>query len=158
MERTRHYFKVKLYILSRVSDLDDVDDLTQCVFTEFFGNGYRNIKPENTVAYLIGIARNLIGHYYSKKSNGDGVGLVDITVAETLCYDNYSKALRVKELVEEVKTSISKLPDKLREAVELRLLEQLSYREGSLRAGCSVSTFYERFKEGIKILKEKMRS
>jgi DNA-directed RNA polymerase specialized sigma24 family protein len=59
-------------------------------------------------------------------------------------------------LVEKIGDIISELPPKAREAVELRLIDNLNPAEAAQKIGCSVDRFYDRFHEGMKILKEKM--
>jgi RNA polymerase sigma factor (sigma-70 family) len=156
VEKVKYYSGIKRYIVSRIRNPDDAEELTQCVFLEFYQshNGDDNLR--NPEAYLFGIARKLIGCYYSQRDKESGFLQIDPKVADKISYDNYSKDFKTKDLFEEINNVISELPPKAREAVELRLIEDLSPKEAALKAGCSVDRFYDRFHEGLKILKEKI--
>ena len=156
MEKIKYYSGIKRYIASRIRNPDDAEELTQCVFWEFYQSNNGDDNLQNPEAYLFGIARKLIGRYYSQRDKESGLLQIDPKVADKISYDNYSKDFRTKDLFEEINNIISELPPKAREAVELRLIEDLSPKEAAQKAGCSVDRFYDRFHEGLKILKEKI--
>ena len=158
MEKTKYYSGIKCYIASRIRNPDDAEDLAQCVFLEFYQNNNRDDNLQNPEAYFFGIARKLIGRYYSQKDKKSGFLQIDTEVANKLSYDNYSKDSKTRELIEDIGNIISELPPKAREAVELRLIDDLSYKEAAHKANCSVGIFYDRFYEGLKILREKTQT
>ncbi len=63
-----------------------------------------------------------------------------------------------KEITDELKTLISKLPPKAKEACKMILLENLNYEEAAKIANCSVKVFCDRFYEGLKIVRKKMNA
>jgi RNA polymerase sigma-70 factor (ECF subfamily) len=158
--KTKYYLGIKRYIASRINSPDDAEDLTQCTFLEFYKSNNRVENLENPKAYLFGIARKLIGNYYHRKDkNKESVFLQIVPeITDKISYENYNKESRTIDLIEEIDNIISELPPKAREAVELRLIEDLSCKEAAHRANCSVGIFYDRFYEGLKILKGKIQT
>ena len=157
MEKTKYYSEIKRYITSRIRNPDDAEDLTRRVFLEFYQNNDGDGGIEKPKAYLFGIARKQIGRYRSQKHKESGFMQIDTEMTGRLSYNNYNKNSQANELIEEIQTIISQLPPKAREAVELRLVNNLSPKEASPRSDCSADRFYDRFYEGMKILKEKLR-
>ena len=158
MEKTKYYPGIKRYIVSRIRNPDEAEDLTQRVFLEFYQNNNGDRDIQNPKAYLFGIARNLVGDYYSQKNRQSRFLRIDSEITERISNDNYGKNSRARDLIEEIEAIISQLPPKAREAVELRLVDDLSYKEAARKADCPVGMFYDRFYEGMKILKEKMQA
>lgn len=158
MEKTEYYSGIKRYIASRIKSPDDAEDVTQHVFLEFYQNNNRGDNLQNPKAYLFGIARKLISRYYSQRNKESGLQQIDTKVTDKLSYDNYRKDSKTRELIEDIDNTISQLPPKAREAVELRLIDDLSYKEAAHKANCSVGIFYDRFYDGLKILKEKVQT
>ena len=158
MEKTKYYSGIKRYIASRIKSPDDAEDVTQRVFLEFYQNNNRDSDIQNPKAYLFGIARKQISRYHSQKHKESGFLQIDTEVVDRLAYDNYNKDSKANELIEEIETILSQLPPKAREAVELKLVDDLSYKEAAYKADCLIGLFYDRFYEGMKILKEKMQT
>ena len=149
MEQTQYYSGIKRYIASRISNLDDAEDLAQSVFLEFYRG---NPNCENSESYLFGIARNLIASYYRKK-NIQQVVQLNSKIADDIALEDHAGSSKTKALVEEIETAVFELPPKSREAVELRLINDLDYTEAAFKAKCSVKNFYVRFHSGLKNLK-----
>ena len=159
MEKIKYYSGIKRYITSRIRNPDDAEELTQCVFLEFYQSNNRGDNLQNPEAYLFGIARKLIGSYYHRKDKQPGfLEEVDSEITDRICYDNYSKDSRNRDLIEEINNIIAELPPKAREAVELRLIDNLSYKEAIEKANCSIGVFRERFHEGLKIIRKKIQT
>jgi RNA polymerase sigma-70 factor (ECF subfamily) len=158
MEKTKYYSEIKRYIASRIRNPDDVEDMTQHVFLEFYQKNNGDSDLQNPKAYLFGIARKMIGLYCSKKRKVFGFLQIDTGMTDRLSYNNYNKDSKTRELIEEIEIIISQLPPKARESVELRLIDNLSPAEAAQKSDCSVDRFYDRFHEGMKILKEKVQA
>jgi RNA polymerase sigma-70 factor (ECF subfamily) len=158
VEKTTYYSGIKRYIASRIRNPEDAEDLAQRVFLEFYQNNNARDNLHNPKAYLLGIARNLVGHYYSQKDNKLGFLQIDTKTTDKISYDSYSKDYRTRESIEEIDNIISELPPKAREAVELRLIDSLSPQEAAQKLNCTVDRFYDRFHEGLKILREKIHT
>jgi RNA polymerase sigma factor (sigma-70 family) len=158
MEKTKYYSEIKRYIASRIRNPDDAEDLTQRVFLEFYQNNNGDGDIQNPKAYLFGIARKQISRYRSQKHKESGFLQIDTEMTDRLSYDNYNKDSKTANLIEDIETIISQLPPKAREAVELKLVDDLSPEEAAQKSDCSIDRFYDRFHEGMKILKEKMQA
>ena len=158
MDKSKYYPEFKRYVASRIRNPDDAEDLTQRVFLEFYQNNNGDGDIQNPKAYLFGIARKQIGRYRSQKHKESGFLQIDTEVMDRLAYGNYNKDSRASELIEEIETIISQLPLKAREAVELRLVDDFSPEEAAQKSDCSVDRFYDRFHEGMKILREKVQA
>ena len=157
MEKAKYYSGIKRYITSRIKVPEDAEDLAQSVFLEFCRGNKGNDNIQNQEAYLFGIARKLIGRYYSQKHRESIFLQIDTEITERLSCGNYNKDSKTIELIEEIEAIISQLPPKAREAIELRLINGFSSKESAQKIGCSIDIFYSRFYEGLKILKEKMQ-
>lgn len=64
------YNNILKYIICRCSNLDDVNDILQETYTEFYSILCRkkSIKTKNIENFLIGIAKNKIKKYYKSKT------------------------------------------------------------------------------------------
>ena len=99
MEKTKYYSGIKHYITSRIRNPDDAEELTQCVFLEFYQGNNRGDNLQNPEAYLLGIAKKLIGSYYRQKDKQpEFLDEVDSGITDRICYDNYSKDSRNRDL------------------------------------------------------------
>ena len=149
-----YYPQIRRYIASCIYSLEDADDLTQDVFLEFC----RSSRCQNAEAYLFGIARKTILAYHRKRKKSAKIIPLD-------SIDDFGKSPSIKQnqdptkqisqnefekLFEDV---VEQLPPKAREAVKLRLVEGLDPEAAAKRAGCSIDTFYRRFYEGLKALR-----
>jgi len=150
MEKTEYYSGIKRYIASRISNPEDAEDLVQSVFLEFHKSNHNGENPE---PYLFGIARNLIATYYHQK-NKQQVFRLNSKIADDIAFSDYAGSSKTKTLVEEIENAVFGLPPKPREAVELRLMDDLSPQEAASQLDCTVERFYDRFHNGLKILKK----
>jgi RNA polymerase sigma-70 factor (ECF subfamily) len=155
VEKTKYYSGIKSYIALRIRNPADAEDLTQCVFFEFYRSNYQESELQNVKAYLFGIARKLISNYYRQKDKELRFLQTIPNITDKASCDNYSRD--TQELIEKIDNIISGLPPKAREAVELRLIDDLGPKEAARKARCSVDRFYDRFYEGLKIIREKVR-
>ena len=107
MEKTKYYSGIKRYIASRIGNPDDAEELTQCVFLEFYrsNDGFDNLQ--NPKAYLFGIAKKLIGHYYSQKGKESGFLQIDTKVTDKISCDNYTKGSQTRVLIEDIDNIIN---------------------------------------------------
>ena len=144
---------IKRYIVSRVRNPLDAEDVTQQVFLEYYESRCKEDDIQNQKAYLLGAARIKVADYYRQKKEQPKFvplmpELVDIRNNERIISD-----FDTKEITEDLQNIISKLPPKTREACKLVLLHNLSYEEAAKKAKCSIRVFYERYYKGLKIIK-----
>lgn len=158
-----YYSRIKRYIASCINTTTDADDLAQDVFVELcLGKGHYDAQRD-AVAYLFGIARNVVGHYYRNKRKHpqtiqiDSVGEI-ATISEIMQHLDAVKPVSLQQFKKIIEDATSQLPPISGEAVRLRLAEGLDSKEAAKRAECSVDVFYRRFYEGLKLLKKKSKN
>lgn len=124
-----HYFApMHRYILIRVGDSEEADDLTQMVFVKFYKNlSNWQDKGFQPSAYLYSIARSVIADYYRKKgrqgskiSNSEEVLLV-ISDTSQNPHADVIQAEEVKILYQ----NLQQLPDNYQEVLLLRYMENM---------------------------------
>lgn len=65
------------------------------------------------------------------------------------------RQVSAQQLKKAIKGVLAQLPPKAREAIRLKFIEGLSSKEAAKRAGCHIDTFYHRFYEGLKALRNR---
>lgn len=151
-----YYPQIRRYIASCILSSADAEDLAQDVFLEFC----RSSHCLNAEAYLFGIARKAILAYHRKRKKSVKIIAVDSIgdVGESPSIEQNqdpTKQISQKELAKLFEDAVEQLPPKAREAVKLRLIEGLGSEAAAKRAGCSINTFYRRFYEGLKALRNR---
>ena len=151
-----YYPRIKRYIASRVNLTEDAEDLAQSVFLELCKGNSHYDGQRDAEAYLFGLARNIIGHYYrNKKKQPQTVQIDSVWDIVVDCDVQQHRPVSLQKLKELLEDATGRLPPKTREAARLRLGEGLTPKEAAKRVGCSVEVFYRRFYEGLKLLREK---
>lgn len=152
---------LKTFILKRVGNEDDAEDILQDVFLKIFTNLDR-LKDESRIyAWVYQITRNAINDYFREKmkricegiSDLPGVGVPgndEVTGSEE---DGGDKI--INELVLCLKNMIECLPDKYRHAIVLTELSGLTQKELAQKLGISISGAKSRVQRGRNMLKEK---
>lgn len=156
---TVYYLNIKRYIASRVDSIEDVEDLTQSVFLEFFEKNdavYKQYRsPE---AYLLKIAQNLIAQHYHKQNKQIPTIPIDsvdeLSIIDEIPRYEISKAKLSSQERKIVLVLINQLPPKAQEAAKLRFIEGLSPKNAAKKCGCSTNTFYQRTIAGLKAIRK----
>lgn len=120
------------YILIRVGDVEDADDLSQTVFIKFHKNlANWQDKGYQPSAYLYSIARSVIADYFRTKSrkgqklnNSEDI-LAIIADKSQNPHNNVIESEERKTLYENLK----KLPQNYQEVLMLRYIQNLSSKE-----------------------------
>jgi RNA polymerase sigma-70 factor, ECF subfamily len=137
---SRHKSKIYNYVYRMTGNVEDAEDLTQEVFVRMY-TGLSSFRAEASLStWLFRIAGNLVidKHRRSKHEKGM-VSSLDASYSdsdgenETREVPDYSqmpeKLLGQKELGAQIENALLKLPEKLRSAVILYDIENLSYEE-----------------------------
>ena len=118
-----------------------------------YANG-REIK--HFKSYLFGLARNIV-HVYRRKAN--------LLPTTSFCSDIGTLAapstIEQPNLIEvngRLHEVIAELPEKYREALKLRYIQNLPLSVAAQRAGCSQNTFYQRVHIATNMLTAKLHS
>ena len=155
MEKIKYYSGIKRYIASRIGNHDDAEDLTQCVFLEFYRNNNGD-HLQNTEPYLFGIARNLIArHRYDKQKQPKTIPIKRLEEKCSIRKErDHADQLRLRKLKEALKKSLEQLPPRDYETIRLCLSGKLTVKETAQSAGIPVAVFYKRYQRALKILQK----
>ncbi len=135
-----YFAPLNRYILIRVGDVSEAEDLTQLVFIKFYKNlANWQDKGYQPSAYLFTIARSVIADYYrsrgrkgSKLSNSEEV-LALISDSSQNPHQDVIQSEEIRTLYKNLKT----LPQEYQEVLVLRYIENLSSKEISQVIGKS---------------------
>lgn len=148
-----YYSRLKRYITLRINSLPDAEDLTQNLFFELCeGYGHYDSRRD-AEAYLFGIARNLISHYYQNRRKYPKTVRIE-TIKNFVAGNSFRKSqtISLDRLRKLLTDATEQLPPKAKEAIRIRLIEGLSPKEAAQKCGCSTDTFYKRFNAALKAL------
>jgi len=125
------------FVSARIRDTHAAQDLVQEVFTRAFRNLDRYDVRRPFATWVYAIARNACVDYLRRRTRDPLAGLApnapvpppDLdTLAATGPWDPALAAER-RDLVEVARAELQKLPDERRAAVEMKIVEGLTYRE-----------------------------
>jgi RNA polymerase sigma-70 factor, ECF subfamily len=139
---SRHKSKIYNYVYRMTGNIEDAEDITQEVFMRMY-TGLSSFRAEASLStWLFRIAGNLVIDKHRRSKNEKGlVSSLDASYSngdsesenETRDVPDYSqmpeKVLGQKELGAQIENALLKLPEKLRSAVILYDIENLSYEE-----------------------------
>lgn len=69
------YDEMIKFVIYKCSDLDDINDIVQDVYFEFYKALENNVNIENYKSYLFGIAKNKVKKYYDIKSKTSTISI-----------------------------------------------------------------------------------
>ena len=151
----RHLRRVRAVIFPMVLDHSVADDLTQETFLRAWRglNGFRAEARFST--WLTRIAWNVVQDEVSRRERSATVAAESI---ETACSvtGRPDEAVLQRELDQQITAALASLSAKLRAAIVLTGLQQLSPDEAAELEGCSVATMYWRIHEARRLLEERL--
>ena len=159
--------RLRSFILHRVPDRGDAEDILQDVFYELV-EAYRMMKPvEQVTGWLYRVARNRIIDLFRKKQreaarreseqfteNGDALSLEELLPSPDGGPDS---AYARKVLLEELDDALDELPPEQREVFVAHELMGYSFKKLSEEYGVGVSTLISRKHYAVKHLRERLR-
>ncbi len=157
------------FIRSRVSNLEEAEDILQDVFYQFIA-GFETIDSlDRVTSWLYSVARNkIIDRYrrdasrpkrtnftFSTGSDEDG----PITLQEILPdLDNAPESMLLKEAIwDEITEALSELPRAQREIFIQNEIEERSFRELAEEEGVSINTLLSRKRYAIMSLRKRLQ-
>jgi RNA polymerase sigma factor (sigma-70 family) len=167
---TKYQQQLKFFILKRVSDENDADDILQDVFYQLVKTINNAIDPiEHVAAWLYRVTRNMIINHGKKKheesmparhnADGDNETLTDIS--EIMFGDELSSSPEMEYLRSlvwiELENALSELPAQQREIFELTELEGVPMKEISKVTGIPLNTLLSRKHYAVLHLRNRMR-
>jgi RNA polymerase sigma-70 factor (ECF subfamily) len=142
----RYDRRIYAYVLRITGDSDQAKDLFQETFVRFYTMTESGKEISTVIGMLIRIARNLCLN--AKRDNKQHILLDEITELGIEMPENDG------ELIKLINTSLELLEPEYREAIVLRLYQDLSYEEMSKITGDTIPTLKNRVWRG----KEKIRN
>ena len=146
--------RLRQFLLSRVKNPADVDDLFQEILIKTYQNLNTVKEPEKLLSWLFQIARNTLIDYYRKSrvetSRQDIVKGAMLTDEEPEQYEQVRR-----ELTNCIRPFLNQLPEKYREAIEMVDLQGSSQKELAKKLGLSHSAVKSRVQRGRSMLRAK---
>lgn len=125
---------LKQFILKRVSDEQNAEDILQDVFLKIHTHIDTLRDEEKLQSWIYQIARNVIADYYREHKATVALSEALLLPEEPVVADDV-----VKDLLPSVRTMVDSLPDEYRQALLLTEYEGLTQRELAERLGLSLS-------------------
>ena len=140
--------------LRRRSDPDAAQELLAETFAEAWCSR-RRFRPDrgSEQSWLFGIAQHLLFGYYRRLAVEDRARRRLGVVLEAPVYDEADARLDAAALRADLAVSLARLAPGVREAVFLRVVEQLDYDELGRRLGCSSPAARLRVSRGLRDLR-----
>jgi RNA polymerase sigma factor (sigma-70 family) len=116
---------------------------------------FRDEADGSGAPWLFGIARNLLRQYHKhhriETAARERLGLT-LAFAESDDYDRVDDRISADSLGPALQTAVGALPDEQRRALELRVVQQLSYDEVAGRLGCTQNAARLRVSRALRTL------
>jgi RNA polymerase sigma-70 factor (ECF subfamily) len=140
--------RLRSFILKRIDDPRDADDILQEVFIKIHTNLDSLQDDRRLVPWLYQITRNtIIDHYRSRK--------VGVPLPETLAIDvELAEKDPITQLAAGLRDMLACLPDKYRQALLLTELEGMKQQELAEQLGISLSGAKSRVQRGRVLLRD----
>ena len=140
-----------LYALSFLTSEEEAEDVIQEVFVNFWKDEtYRKVKGEVTKTYLFrSVKNNCLNRLKKKDVLRDRLDLLygDVVEEEMMAWND--------ELIQEVETEITNMPEQTREIIQAVFFRDLKYQEVADQLGVSINTVKTLLKHGMKYLRER---
>ncbi len=155
----KHQSKVYAFIYRKIRNHDVSNEIFQNTFVKVIknlkGNGYS--EKGKFLSWVFCIAHNLVlDSFKSTKQTNMWVKFHDFSVYD-IAKDN-SRSIEDKlisiEIQKDITEILNELPKNQREVIEMRMFENLSFKEISGQTGVSVNTALARMRYGIMGMKQ----
>ena len=148
-----YYERIYLYMRRLGHDRQVSEDLTQESFLNAWGHigQLRDGKALNS--WLYRIAGNVSKLYLRRHKGREAASIEGIEVADGSSKTEGDKAGHNEQL-EQLKNAVTRLPIKLRQAVVLHYMQQLTITEAAEAAGIRKGTFKSRLNRALKALRK----
>jgi RNA polymerase sigma factor (sigma-70 family) len=147
------------FFVRRTLDVEVARDLTAETFAQAFAHRarFRGRSEGEAAAWLYGIARHQLGRY-ARRGRVErravrrlGIQVPDIAEDE---YERIAETAEIDDLRASVLGRLAQLGEAQREAVRLRVIDELPYAEIAGRVGTSEQVVRARVSRGLRILAE----
>ncbi|WP_127589541.1 RNA polymerase sigma factor SigZ [Paenibacillus lautus] len=145
---TEYHEPVKRFVMTRIRERADVDDIVQNVFMKVHTHVSDLKDEEKRGSWIFQIARNSIVDHYRKVRTGEELP------EQLSVVDEYTEIDYDQEVIACFQSVLPCLPDKYREALELTEYKGMSQKELSEHLGISYSGAKSRVQRGREMMKE----
>ena len=138
---------------------DEAEDLTQDIFLKIFKSLHTFDRRANFQTWLVSVSRNLcIDHYRSVRKERETMARdVDASLLTPVSRERGPyRQLEDSDLQRQIRQALEELPPSLRQAVELRDLQELSYQEIADKLALPEGTVKSRINRGRLELKRQL--
>ncbi len=137
---------------------EDAEDVVQEAFLRAF-SGFENLRSDDAKAWLLTIVRNTCFTWMKRNRNAAStIGLEEQVEDPSEPSPDPEELLLISLDREQVRRALEQLPDDFREAIVLRELEGLSYKEIAATAGVPLGTVMSRLSRGREWLRRSLSS
>jgi RNA polymerase sigma factor (sigma-70 family) len=153
----RHCDELLAFFVRRTSDTEVALDLWGETFAQALASRgrYRGTTEAEAAAWLYGIARRLLAHYY-RRGSAERRAMTRLGIERpTINRDTEAVILRragLDDLREAIATGLAMLPEDAREAIKLRIVDELSYPDLAVRLAISEDAARMRVSRGMRAL------
>jgi len=157
-----HKHKIKKFIKSKISDIEEAEDILQDVFVQAVKNVNVLQSIDNLIGWLYTVANNMVIDWYRKKRLKT-VSIqkeYDDTTLEGLIKDtgiNLEKDMVKKIIMEELIEAIDNLPEDQKDIIIKQAIEGKTFNEISLESGISINTLLARKRYALASLREMLK-
>ena len=164
---TRERSRLRNFILRRVPDPRDAEDILQDVFYELVEANRLLMPIDHVTGWLFRVARNRITDLFRKKTpepfsdvdtvdeNDELLRLEDLLPSPDAGPDAlYARGV----LLDELELAIDEFPDEQRDVFVAHELEGRSFKEMAAQSGVSVNTLLSRKRYAVLHLRERLRN
>jgi len=132
----------------------DIEDLRQEVYLRVFEAAQREI-PQHPRTFILRTAHNLLVDRVRREQVVPIAAVADLdALGAAVQAPGPEHAIIAKDILRRLQAALDKLPPRCREAVVLKQIDGLSYREIAARMGISQDTVSEHLSNGIAALAE----
>lgn len=150
----RHKQKIFGFILSKVLDKEIAEDIFQDTFIKVINTLKRGSYNEEGkfLPWVMRIAHNLVIDYFRKNkriptfNNTDDFDIFSVLSDEVL---NVEKQLIKNQILEDVKSLVTELPEDQKEVLLMRIYKDMSFKEIAEITGVSINTALGRMRYAL---------
>jgi len=150
----RHAESLLGYFARRVLDAEAAAELTAETFAQAFASRRRfRDQGSDGLAWLYGIGRHLLARYFRNEAVDARarrrLGMPERTVGND-DYERIEELIDFDAIAQVVREALAELPTDQREAIKLRVIDGLSYRELAEQVGITEQTARARASRGLR--------
>jgi RNA polymerase sigma factor (sigma-70 family) len=150
----RHCEELLTFIVRRTSDTEVALDLWAETFAQALASRgrYRGATDEEAGAWLYGIARRQLARYY-RRGSAERRAMRRLGIERPVIDPNTEAEIvrraGLDDLRQAIAAGVAMLPEDAREAIELRIVDELSYADLAARLAITEQTARKRVSRGV---------